>query len=38
MKGYKTLFTGICDNCEREQLPANMTMCNDCATKEEEGE
>lgn len=31
----KTLFTGMCDVCEREQLPENMSMCNECADKEE---
>lgn len=28
-------FTSRCDVCGREQLPANMSMCNDCATTEE---
>jgi len=30
-----TLFKGKCDTCEREYLPTNMSMCNQCATEEE---
>jgi hypothetical protein len=28
-------FTGICDTCNRGQLPETMSMCNECANVEE---
>jgi NMD protein affecting ribosome stability and mRNA decay len=31
----RELFKGVCDYCGRESLPTAMSMCNECAEKEE---